>query len=192
MRSWDDRRLIGESLKGRQAAYTELVKRHQDRLFNTVLRLLDNAEDAQDVVQEAFFSAYQSLGSFKGDALFFTWLYRIAVNAAISMKRRKKVWVSLDIGSQNELAMEPVDRSAECQPGDSLERQEEEEVLQSALNRMSPEHRSVIVLKDIEDMRYEDIAEILQVPVGTVRSRLHRARLELRAILEPTAKPQDT
>lgn len=192
MRSWDDRRLIGESLKGRQDAYGELVQRYQNRLFNTVLRLLDNAEDAQDVTQEAFFSAYQSLGNFKGDSLFFTWLYRIAVNAAISMKRRKKVWVSLDLSSEHDLAMEPVDQSIECQPGEALLRQEEEEVLQSALNRMSLEHRSVIVLKDIEDMRYEDIAEILQVPVGTVRSRLHRARLELRAILAPLAKSQDS
>ncbi len=184
MRSWDDRRLIGESLKGRQAAYGELVRRHQDRLFNTVYRLLDNAEDAQDVVQEAFISAYQSLGSFKGDSLFFTWLYRIAMNAAISLKRKRKAAVSLETGSKHDLVIEPVDKSLDHQPGDSLQRREEERILQDALNRLSPEHRSVIVLKDIEDLKYEDIAAMLEVPIGTVRSRLHRARLELRTLLE--------
>jgi RNA polymerase sigma-70 factor (ECF subfamily) len=192
VQSWDDRRLIGESLKGRQAAYGELVRRHQDRLFNTVFRLLDNAEDAQDVVQEAFISAYQSLGSFKGDSLFFTWLYRIAMNAAISMKRRKKAAVSLDSGSKHDLVIDPVDQSVDNQPGDSLQRQEEEQLLQSALNRLSPEHRSVIVLKDIDDLKYEDIAVILDVPIGTVRSRLHRARLELRGLLEIGASPEES
>src|SRR5205823_11131512 len=99
----DDRRLIDECLKGRTAAYGELVRRYQDRLFNAVYRLLDNTEDAQDVVQEAFVSAFQSLGSFKGDSLFFTWLYRIAMNAAISHRRKQKVTVSLETGSKNEL-----------------------------------------------------------------------------------------
>src|SRR6516162_10423441 len=91
----DDHRLIADCLQGRTAAFGELVRRHQDRLFNTVYRLVDNAEDAQDVVQDAFLSAYQSLGSFKGDSQFFTWLYRIAVNTAISLKRKRRVAFSI-------------------------------------------------------------------------------------------------
>lgn len=181
---WDDRRLIGECLNGRSAAYGVLVRRYQDRLYNTVYRLLDHPEDAQDVVQESFIAAYQSLGSFKGDSLFFTWLYRIAMNAAISLKRKKKATVSLDSGSKHDLAINPLDQSQDNQPGDAMERREEELRLQAALSRLSPEHRAVIVLKDIEDLRYEDIADALGVPIGTVRSRLHRARLELREILE--------
>lgn len=180
----DDRGLIGECLNGRTAAFGELVRRYQDRLFNTVYRLLDNHEDAQDVVQESFISAYQSLASFKGDSLFFTWLYRIAMNAAISLRRKKKVAVSLDTGSKHDLMIDPADESRDNRPGESLERREEETQLQAALNRLSTEHRMVIVLKDIEDLRYEEIAVALEVPVGTVRSRLHRARLELREILE--------
>jgi len=179
----DDRRLITECLKGRTAAYGELVRRYQDRLFNAVYRLLDHPEDAQDVVQEAFISAYQSLASFKGDALFFTWLYRIAMNAAISHRRKHKVAVSLETGSKNELVIDPVDESAYSQPGDALEQQEDYNRLKAALNRLSPEHRAVLILKDIEGQKYEEIAEIMQVPVGTVRSRLHRARLELRDLL---------
>ena len=88
--SEDDNRLITESREGKTAAFGELVSRYQDRLFNTVLRLVDNAEDARDVVQEAFLHAYQSLHSFKGDSLCFTWLYRTAVNTAISMKRKQR------------------------------------------------------------------------------------------------------
>lgn len=184
MDSWDDRRLIADSLSGKSAAFGALVRRYQDRLFNTVYRLLDNAEDAQDVVQESFISAYQSLGSFKGDSLFFTWLYRIAMNAAISLKRKKRAAVSLDTGSKHDLVIDPLDQSQDNQPSDAIERREDEKRLQAGLNRLSPEHRAVIVLKDLEDMRYEDIAVALDVPIGTVRSRLHRARLELREMLE--------
>ena len=184
MDSWDDRRLIAESLTGQTAAYGVLVRRYQDRLYNTVYRLLDSPEDAQDVVQESFISAYQSLGSFKGDSLFFTWLYRIAMNAAISLRRKKRATVSLDTGSKHDITIDPLDQSRDNQPGDAMERHEQETQLQAALQKLSAEHRTVIVLKDIDDMRYEDIAEVLDVPIGTVRSRLHRARLELRQLLE--------
>ena len=86
----DDRRLIAECLKGRTASFGDLVRRYQDRLFNAVYRVLDNTEDTHDVVQEAFLNAYQSLNSFKGDSEFFTWLYRIAFNAAITLKRKRR------------------------------------------------------------------------------------------------------
>src|SRR5262249_19737555 len=107
--SADDRTLITECLAGDTAAFGMLVRRYQDRLFNTVYRLVDNAEDAQDVVQEAFLNAYQSLGSFHGDSAFFTWLYRIAVNSAISLKRKRRVLVSLDSGRDGEAAIDPLD-----------------------------------------------------------------------------------
>jgi RNA polymerase sigma-70 factor (ECF subfamily) len=182
--SIDDRRLIQECLKGRSAAYGELVRRYQDRLFNTVYRLVDNADDANDVVQEAFISAYQSLESFKGDAQFFTWLYRIAMNAAISLKRKRKVALSIETGSKGDLSIDPIDETAFNQPGDLIEQQEQEAQLKDALNKLSPEHKAVLILKDIEGQKYEVIAEILQVPIGTIRSRLHRARMELRELMQ--------
>jgi RNA polymerase sigma-70 factor (ECF subfamily) len=180
----DDQRLIADCLQGRTAAFGELVRRHQDRLFNTVYRLVDNAEDAQDVVQDAFLSAYQSLGSFKGDSQFFTWLYRIAINTAISMKRKQRVAFTIQAGRSEEGGTEPLDESEFSRPEHALEKAEQERRIQEALKRLSPEHRTVLILKDMEGQKYEAMAEILQVPIGTVRSRLHRARLELREILQ--------
>jgi RNA polymerase sigma-70 factor (ECF subfamily) len=179
--SADDNRFIAECLAGDTAAFGELVRRHQDRLYNTVYRLVENSEDALDVVQEAFLNAYQSLGSFKGDSLFFTWLYRIAVNTAISLKRKKRVLARIpDRNGEN--GLEPADQSDLNQPGHAMERAEEERKLHRALNRL--EHRVVLVMKELEGHKYDDMAATLGVPIGTVRSRLHRARLELRELLE--------
>ncbi len=180
--SADDRRLIAECLRGRTAAFCELAARYQDRLYNTVYQVVDNAQDAEDVVQETFLSAYQSLNTFKGDAQFFTWLYRIAMNTAISLKRKQKATVSIG-GVNGEGAIDPQDASESNRPGHALERREEDSRIQKALKQLSPEHRAVLVLKDMEGQKYEAIAEILQVPIGTIRSRLHRARMELRTLL---------
>jgi RNA polymerase sigma-70 factor (ECF subfamily) len=180
----DDQELIASCLKGDAAAFGVMVRRYQDRLYNTVYRLVGNAEDAQDVVQEAFLNAYQSLDSFKGDALFFTWLYRIAVNTAISLKRKQRVLLRIDGGRNGTGGVEPLDPSDLSRPGHALEQAEQETRIRRALARLSPEHRAVLVLKDMEGQKYETMAEVLQVPIGTIRSRLHRARLELRELLE--------
>lgn len=182
--SADDHRLIVECLRGRIEAFSDLMRRHQDRLFNAVYRVVGNAEDAQDVVQETFLNAYQSLHSFKGDSEFYTWLYRIAFNTAISLKRKHRVALSIDASRNGESNNEPLDGSEESQPGYALERAEQERRIQESLNRLSAEHRAVLVLKDMEGQKYEAMAEILQVPIGTIRSRLHRARIELRELLQ--------
>ena len=179
----DDRRLIAECLAGRRDAFGELVGRYQARLYNAAIRLVNNPEDAADVVQDSFLNAYQSLHAFKGDAEFFTWLYRIAFNNAVSLKRKRRPVVSLETGGDSPL--DPDDPSEYVRPGLSLERSEEEARLKAALARLSPEHREVLLLKDIEGMKYEEIADVLGVPIGTIRSRLHRSRLELRALLVP-------
>ena len=179
----DDHRLIADCLEGRTAAYGELVRRYQDRLYNTIYRLLDNAEDAQDVLQEAFLNAYLSLDRFKGEAQFFTWLYRIAFNAAISYRRKRRSSLAVKSGRALEAVSEPLDPSDSCRPEHGLERADEERRIQDALNRLSPDHRIVLILKDVEDQKYAQMAAILGVPVGTIRSRLHRARMEMRAIL---------
>lgn len=186
----DDRRLIAECLGGRRDAFGELVTRYQARLFNAALRLVQSPDDAADVVQDAFLSAYQSLHSFKGDAEFFTWLYRIAFNTAISFKRKKRPTVGLELqnsqrGEAAETSIDPDDPSEYVKPGAALERTEDERQLGLAIDRLSPEHREVLLLKDIDGLKYEVIAELLKVPIGTIRSRLHRARLELRDLLVP-------
>jgi RNA polymerase sigma-70 factor (ECF subfamily) len=180
----DDRQLITACLEGDDSAYGELVRRYQDRLYSTVYRLVNRTEDAQDVVQEAFLNAYQALDSFKGDSLFFTWLYRIAVNTAISLKRRQRAMLSIEANRHAEAAIEPADPSSESRPEYGLEQEEQGQRIREALARLSPEHRMVLVLKDMEGHKYEAMAEILEVPIGTIRSRLHRARSELRDILE--------
>jgi RNA polymerase sigma-70 factor (ECF subfamily) len=179
--SADDHRLIAECLKGDPAAFGELVRRYQDRLYNAIYRMVGGAEDAQDVVQEAFLSAYQSLDGFKGQSEFFTWLYRIAFNTAVSLKRKQRVALSIDGGREG--IVEPPDASEFSQPGHALEAAEQEQRIQRALNRLSPEHRAVLIMKDMEGQKYETMAEVLQVPIGTIRSRLHRARVELRELL---------
>lgn len=180
--SLDDRDLIAASLAGDSTSFGELVSRYQDRLFNSVLRLADGPEDAADVVQEAFLHAYQALRSFKGDSQFFTWLYRIAFNTAITLKRKQKSAMRLHSGDP--ASFEPADPSDSNRPGHALEAAEDEHRVHEALQRLSPEHRSVLILKDMDDLKYEEMAEILQVPIGTIRSRLHRARLELKDLLE--------
>jgi RNA polymerase sigma-70 factor (ECF subfamily) len=180
----DDRRLIAECLGGRRDAYGELVSRYQARLYNAALRLVHSPDDAADVVQDAFLNAFLSLHTFKGDAEFFTWLYRIAFNTAISFKRKKRPALSLDTHA-GESGLDPDDPSEYVKPGAAIERSEDEKQLSAAIERLSPEHREVLLMKDIDGLKYEEIAELLRVPIGTVRSRLHRARLELRDLLVP-------
>jgi RNA polymerase sigma-70 factor, ECF subfamily len=180
----DDRRLIADCLGGQRDAFGELVTRYQARLFNAALRLVQSPDDAADVVQDAFLNAFQSLHTFKGDAEFFTWLYRIAFNTAISLKRKKRPSISLE-SHAGETGHDPDDPSDFVKPGAALERTEDERQLNEAIARLSPEHREVLLLKDIEGMKYEEIAAVLGVPIGTIRSRLHRARLELRDLLVP-------
>ena len=186
----EDQRLISDCLRGRTEAFGELVRRYQDRLYNAVFRFLDSAEDAQDIVQEAFLSAYQSLSGFKGGSRFFTWLYRIAMNHAIDLRRKRRVLHYLEHGSEED--SQPVDTSEFSRPSEQAERKEEDERLHRALGLLSAEHRMVLVLKDIDGMKYEEMAETLDVPIGTIRSRLHRARLELREVLERLESPAGT
>jgi len=180
----DDLRLINECREGNTAAFGELVARYQDRLFNTVLRLVSNAEDARDAVQEAFLHAFQALHTFKGDSLFITWLYRIAENTAISMKRKQRPALRVQAGGDEQNAVDPLDPSVFTRPGHAIEMAEDERIVHEALAKLSAEHRAVLVMKDMEGMKYEEMAVILSVPVGTIRSRLHRARLEMRDLLK--------
>jgi RNA polymerase sigma-70 factor (ECF subfamily) len=184
----DDSQLIALSVRGDRRAFGELVRRHQDRLYHTVYRLIGHADDAQDVVQDSFLNAYQSLHQFKGDSRFFTWLYRIAVNAAISLKRKHRPALA-PTACLLTPGVEPPDESDGSQPGAALERAEDERRLMDALAALTPEHRAVLVLKEIDGRKYETIADVLGVPIGTVRSRLHRARLELRDQLQGAEEP---
>ncbi|MGE0755974.1 MAG: RNA polymerase sigma factor [Pirellulaceae bacterium] len=169
--------LIDESLRGNAAAFGKLVRIHQDRLFNAVSHFIGDATEAEDVVQEAFVQAYVKLDTFQGSSAFYTWLYRIAFNTAVSRKRRKRLATSVD-SNREQVGDEPVDRGDA--PDARLLREEQAARVQLALAQLSDEHRAILVLREIDGLEYEAIADALEINVGTVRSRLHRARLALR------------
>lgn len=173
----DDAQLIDETLRGRSAAFGQLVEKYQDRLYNTIVHVVGNGEDALDVVQDAFVQAFLKLESFQHSSTFYTWLYRIAFNTAASQRRRKHPVLSVE-QTRETSGQEPVD--GQSGPSEHLEQLERSRQVQQAIAGLSEEHRAVVVLREIDGCCYETIAEILNLPVGTVRSRLHRARLQLR------------
>lgn len=182
-----DQRLVQASLAGDAEAFGDLVRRYQDRLFATLYRLTGSAEDAQDLVQEAFLRAYQNLDRFLGESAFYTWVYRIGVNLALNRRRRWRSgprFLPLNRGDRPDHDVAG-DHEAE-NPARRLESLETGERVQQALSRLPEEFRSVVILKDFDGLRYEEIAGLLDIPVGTVRSRLHRARAELRELLGET------
>ncbi|HOM15684.1 MAG TPA: sigma-70 family RNA polymerase sigma factor [Thermoguttaceae bacterium] len=179
----DDVRLIETTLQGQTAAFGQLVQKYQDRLFNTLLYVLGNAEDARDIVQEAFVQALVKLESFHQASSFYTWLYRIAFNIAASWRRKKKLdRVSLDQMHQQS-GQEPIAHTE--QPDARLDREDCCRQVHEALDQLPEEYRTILVLREMEGHCYETIAEMLDLPVGTVRSRLHRARWQLRQLLKP-------
>jgi len=173
----DELELIDASLGGSKVAFGQLVERHQGRLYHAVSQFVGDRVEAEDVVQEAFVQAYLKLDSFQRNSAFYTWLYRIACNTAISRKRRKRVETSVD-RNRDELGAEPAD-SGDA-PGDRLMREEVSARVHEALAQLTEEHRCILELREMEELEYEQIAEALSISIGTVRSRLHRARVQLR------------
>ena len=178
----DDASLIAATLAGDTAAFGRLVGVYQDRLYNSLLRVLGSAEDAADIVQDAFVQAYTKLDTFRGSSAFYTWLYRIAFNLAMSHARREHKAASLD-GMKSLVGDEPMDGQPTAEANVLL--QERAELVHAALAELSMDYRQILVLREIEGCRYDEIAEILALPVGTVRSRLFRARLHMRDLLTP-------
>ena len=173
----NDAQLIEETLAGDSAAFGNLVQKYQDRLYNTIVHVTGSAEDALDVVQDAFVQAFLKLDTFQQSSAFYTWLYRIAFNVAASRLRRRKPTRSVEHARESS-GLEPVDP----RPGPDHRAEQDEccQQVQEAIAGLSEEHRDVLVLREIDGCCYETIADILDVPIGTVRSRLHRARLHLR------------
>jgi RNA polymerase sigma-70 factor (ECF subfamily) len=175
----DDNLLIDACREGKTEAFGVLVRRYQDRLYPTAFRLTGCAEDAYDLLQEAFLRAYEKLDRFKGGSSFYTWVYRIAVNLAFSGYRRKRSVLRLR-EQRDRVRSEMTGEQRDTDPSAPLERAERDHLIQEALDSLVPDHRAVVVMKEYDGLRYEEIGEILGIPVGTVRSRLHRARCELR------------
>lgn len=156
------------------------MERYQTRLYNSLLSIAGSPHEASDVMQEAFLHAFQKLETFRGQSAFYSWLFRIAMNAMISMKRKsRRIKASVE-AARDDCGLEPADVHPHNQPDHVLEISEQQLLVRNALQELSEEYRAVLVLKEMEGLKYEEIAEILNCPIGTVRSRIHRARLELR------------
>ena len=167
---------------GDEEAFAELVRLHEKKVYHLALKMCGNAEDAADVAQEAFLSAWKGLPNFRGDAGFATWLYRLTSNAAIDLLRRSKKQrgeVSLD---DEETGMDPVDGDLPLQ--EQVEASELREAVTAGLAELSEDHRQALVLREIQELSYEEIAAALDVDLGTVKSRISRARRALRKILQ--------
>ena len=175
---------------GKPGAFDAIVRAHQDRVYAFCARMLSDREDALDVSQEVFLSAYRNLGTFRGDSSLSTWLLRIAANRCLNRIRQRKTAAGREMAWPD--AGEDGD-GTEFQPaapeGNGPERfaenREMREALEGALGRLEPGTRWMVLLSDVEGFSHEEIAELAEVPVGTVKSRLHRARMALRRMLAP-------
>jgi RNA polymerase sigma-70 factor, ECF subfamily len=183
----DDTPLIEATLRGESAAFGQLVRKYQDRLFNTLVHMTGSREDAADLAQEAFVQAFVKLDTFRRSSTFYTWLYRIAFNLSASHFRRKKPAASLD-GLRDAAGREPVETNPG--PREQLEQEESRDQVRQALTQLSEEHRTILVLREIEGCDYETIAGMLDIPVGTVRSRLFRARMQMHDQLKGVLTPE--
>ncbi|MGH8187176.1 MAG: RNA polymerase sigma factor RpoE [Steroidobacteraceae bacterium] len=182
-----DQQLVERVQAGDKAAFNLLVLKYQHRVLKLVSRFVNDAAEAEDVAQEAFLKAYRALGSFRGDSAFYTWLYRIAINTAknaLVSSRRRPVDFDLDLQDP-----EQYDRHAKLKDADTPEgvllTEEIRSVVERAMEQLPDDLRTAIVLRELEGLSYEEIAEAMDCPVGTVRSRIFRAREAIDKKLKP-------
>ncbi len=187
----DESVLVKQARQGDLEAYDELVRRYQERIYATVYHMTANHEDANDLAQEAFIKAFQALKSFKGGSSFYTWVYRIAVNKTINFlkQRKNRAQMSLDdLDFNAEHDPDLVALISEKTPRREVGLAELQEKLNAAMQKLSEPHRLVVTLHDVQGLSHEEIAEIMDCNIGTVRSRLFYARQQLQAHLSDYLK----
>lgn len=180
-----EQELVLRAKAGDDEAFAQLMQDNEKRIYNLTLRMTGNPDDAMDLAQEAFLNAWRGLKFFKGDSTFSTWVYRLASNACIDHLRRKKRRQDIDLPMPMD---EEDDRPPDIpddrfQPERELERQELRNAVCSGLEQLSDEHRQVLVMREINGLSYQEIANVLDLEAGTVKSRIARARNSLRKIL---------
>jgi RNA polymerase sigma-70 factor (ECF subfamily) len=181
--SSDELSIIERFKTGEESVFEELLLKYQDRIYNLCRHMLTNAHDAEDAAQDTFIKAYQNLSNFKPDASLYTWLYRIAVNTCLDYKKRP-FFVSIFKSTHEGEEFVFEQPSNEPSPEKLYESKQMGYALQKSLKKLSLKLRTVIILKEIEGFSYEKIAEILDISVGTVKSRISRAREELRELMK--------
>src|SRR5271169_3505977 len=178
--------LVQRARQGDLGAYDELVQRYQERIYATIYHMTSNHEDANDLAQEAFIKGFQALKSFKGGSSFYTWVYRIAVNKTINFlkQRKNKAHLSLDdLDFNAEHDPDLVALISEKTPRREIGLAELHEKLNEAMQKLSDTHRLVVTLHDVQGLSHEEIAEIMECNIGTVRSRLFYARQQMQGYL---------
>ena len=173
---------IKQVLKGDQNAYTDIVNLYQHKLYQICYRMLGNKQEAEDIAQEAFVRAYINLHSYDQKRKFSTWLYRIATNLCIDRIRKKKpdYYLDAEVAGTEGLDMYSQIASSEQLPEETVEQMELQDRIQYEISRLPDKYRSVIVLKYMEELSLQEISEILDMPLGTVKTRIHRGREQLR------------
>ncbi len=178
-------KLIEKSIKGDVESFEKLIVKYNKYVYNIAYRMMGNEEDAKDMAQEALVKAYKSIASFKENAQFSTWLYRITINTCKDeLRKNKQRMVSLDEPITEHSTVGDVIIDPNHNPVIAYEQEELKEHIQTALNHLSEDNRSVVILKDILGYSYEEIGAIMDIPIGTVRSKLNRSRTALRGILQ--------
>jgi RNA polymerase sigma-70 factor, ECF subfamily len=172
-----DRELVARARAGDTAAFEELVRRHRDRIYRVALRVCRHPADAEDVTQEAIVRAWRGLGTFRGDAEFTTWLYRIVTNLALNRVTRRREHAT-------ERVPEPAGPGEALDPARRAEDRERLDAALAALDTLTAEQRACYVLREVEGLTYEELAEVLDISVASVKGRLYRARQDLVAALE--------
>lgn len=195
--SLQDLELVERAKAGHAEAFAELVAKYQDRVFNACLRICGHREDARDLTQDAFLKVFQALSTFRAESSFYTWLFRVAVNQALSHRRSSRRRREVSSDGHLELAGTQAERLGDRSGGrafpaadEALEQAELMPVVAKALESLDDDHRAVVVLRDVEGFDYQEIGLILDLAPGTVKSRLHRARAELRKTLAPHWRAQ--
>jgi RNA polymerase sigma-70 factor (ECF subfamily) len=185
-----DRLLVDRFKSGDDAAFNEMVSRHWDRIYGMVHQLLRNQQDAEEVTQDAFIRAHRGLGNFRGEAAFSTWLYQIATNLARNRywywwRRRRDQTVSFDqpVSDSNSTPLSEVFSTDMATPGDITVNQELVDHIALGMEKIGAKHREVLILRNVKNLSYEEIAEVLGISVGTVKSRIARARESLRTAI---------
>ena len=181
----EDARLVARAREGDREAFSELVRRYHERIFNTVYALVGDRDDADDLTQEVFLKAYRSLSGFRGQSRFYTWLYRIGVNRCLDWMKSRNRRRDLSLEREGWDGFEDPVGGTRPEASDArVQRGELQTILKRALETLAPEYRSAVVLREIDGLAYEEIACVLGCSVGTVKSRLFRARMKLRGVLE--------
>lgn len=178
----DEALLVAASRRGDQDAFAQLVQRYQRRIFNLIFRILQQYDEATEITQETFLAAWQGLPSFRGDARFPTWLYRIAYNCSLKQLEHRKRDRALQAAMQAEQVLQHVDDSVRADF--ELEAHDRQTMIQEQISNLPAKYRIVLVLRHLQEMTYEEMAEALTMPIGTIKTHLFRARNLLKERLE--------